>query len=361
MAGAELDVGAFAGRVDLSKRWLDTEIYEALLKPIVTMSSTAICTPSDDATQVGKRIWARVREFKDTHAPHSEAFSRTSMQGFAAAYGDWRNRHPRRKIPTISFLAPLEAADVGWELVQRSARNVRSMEFLFWGLGILGWVATIYSDMRICRYCFRWSVPGSPFCFLHSQSRYASDRAGKAYVRYRAGAKVLALAQTRGVEIRHDDSISTRGNHRQILAEHLFFQSSQEGFANELRECLQFLPRVLKSVGGKRVISLPDDQLLKRVRERMNPMEWVPQALLSNALLEENILLLEEERTPGRPEGKRTESLTRMTERAKSMFGNGSRITDVATALKQNLSTVSNWTHRFEDVRCAYKNGHKAG
>lgn len=357
MAGAELDVGAFVGSVDPSKRWLDTEIYGALLKPIVVMTNTAICTPSDHATQVGKLIWARVRDFKNTHAPHSEAFNRTSMQGFAAAYGDWRSQHPRRKIPTISFLAPLEAADVGWELVQRSTRNVKSMEYLFWGLGILGWVATIYSDMRICRYCFRWSVPGSPFCFLHTQSTFVSD-GKKAYVRYRAGARVLALSKKRAVQIRRDDPVIDSSYWRTILAEYLFFQSPQIEYENEMRELLLSSPRVMNLIGGRRTLHLPDGHLLKRVRERLNPMEWMPQALLFDVLLAENVLLLDEERRkPGRPRGERSEGLLRMTERAKLMLESGARLTDVAIALKQSTTTISNWTRRFEDVRHSYQIG----
>jgi hypothetical protein len=359
MAGGEIDIGSFIGEVDLdlSKRWLNSDAYQALLAPIIAITNVTIGSPSDDGNQIGKLVWTRIREFNNLQYPRSEAFSRTSLQGFSAAYGYWRAIHPGRKIPAISLRAPLDAATAGWKLVQRGARKKKDIEYLFWGLGILGWVVAIYSDIRICRYCFRWSVPGSPFCFLHTQSNCESGRNGRAYVRYRAGAKLLALAQKRGIQIRFDNPMISQSQRQLLLAQHLFFRLPQNEYANEMKEYLRFSPRVLNSIGGERALFMSDERLLKLVRERLNPMEWFPQALFCQVIFEENILLLEEERKPGRPKVGRNDNLSKTIEKANIMFVNGARVSDVAFALKKKINTVSNWIQRFEDVRRSYEMG----
>ncbi len=355
LAGAEIDSGPFFGEPEISlMRWLDSDSYSALLGPIVKVTDVFIQSPSDNADQVSNEIWACIRRLKKQQPIPSNAFSRISLQGFVAAYKRWTDDQPDIRDKEIFISSPLDAATVGWELVQHAAQHNDRLESLFWGLGILGWVTTIYSELRICRYCFRWSVPGSPFCFAHTQSMPAAESGGKGYVRYRIGAKVFALAQQRGIQIQHDRSIVDDRYRQTLLAEYLFFNLPSDSDGVDLRQALHKSPRVLGLLGGIRVLSMSNKRLFRLVREQLNPMEMFPSALILNVSLAENIFSLEEEKKPGRPSGKRTKRQLMMIDKATSMFKDGARPSEVAAKLKVTRTAVSNWIRRYEEVRCAY-------
>lgn len=354
LAGAEIDTGALRDKGVASIRWLDSDSYKTLLKLIVMVTDVIIQSPSDNADQVANKIWGEIRRLKKQQPVPSNAFGRTSLQGFVAAYKRWIDDRPDLRPQEIFLSAPLDAATVGWKLVEHSARHNGRTESLFWGLGILGWVATIYSGMRICRYCFRWRIPGSPFCFAHTQSMSTPESGGKAYDRYRVGAKVLSLSKQRGVKIRLDRSILDETYWRTLLAEYLFFNLPTETDGADLRQVLQMSPRVLSLLGGIRALSMSNKRLSRLVREKLNPMEMLPSALILNVMLAENIFALEEERKPGRPSGERTKRMLKMTDMAKSMFKDGASLSEVAAKLKVARTVVSNWIRRYDDVRCAY-------
>lgn len=355
MAGAEIDTGCAWDDLDIrSKRWLDRDSYVALLEPIINVIGIAIQAPSEDAEKTKMKIWRLIEECEKELHVTSNPFVETSLIGFVCAYADWIKNHPDRVALKISQLDPLGAVTVGWYLVQRAALNNGSIEAFSWGLGILGWVATIYSKMRTCRYCFRWSVPNSPFCFKHTQSLSDKGNGGKAYMGYRAGLKTLELANKRGIKVRYKPSLVDNMYWRGVLGEYLFFNIPSEDNSIELRQVLGEAPRVLNLLGGKQVLLLADKHLFQKVREQINPMELHTATLITNIPLAEKLLSLEEDRKPGRPAGKRIQRLAKMIEKAKLMFSRGLRPSEVAVKLRVSKSTVSNWISRYDDVRYAY-------
>lgn len=347
LSGAEIDFWIHA-------RWLDWDVYAELVNPVIKATGADIQANSD-AKRIGEIIWSQIRELKTRTLPESNAFVRCSINGFHAAYSNWRLKHQSRRLKTISPALPLESASVGWELIRQAARKDGVVEYLFWGLGILGWVSTIYSDMKVCRYCFRWSVPGSPFCFLHSQSKSIAGDVGHAYSRNRAGGRVFKAARHMNMEVRQAFSAIDDVYQRTVLAEFLFFNTLSEEEGVELRRALLDAPHVLTALGGKRILSLVNNKLFDLVRNRINPMELFPISLIYNVMLAERLMNIEAQRKAGRPKGKRNESSNVMLEKAIELFKLGNRPVDVALILGVSRSAVSNWIGRYDEVRCAYE------
>lgn len=79
-------------------------------------------------------------------------------------------------------------------------------------------------------------------------------------MRYRIGAKVLALAQQRGIQIQHDRSIVDNRYWQTLLAEYLFFNLPSENDEVDLRQALHKSPRVLSLLGGIRVLSMSNER-----------------------------------------------------------------------------------------------------
>lgn len=372
-AGAEIDTGIFFDEAVLDpafhelpeeekkpvlermeifrSRFLDTEGYSALLQPIIKITGVVIQSPSDDAIKVGADIWTKCLLLKKQLSLGSNAFNKTSMNGFAGAYSEWKVKQ-KNKYPPISIANPLPAARIGWEMIQNCANHDRIDESLFWGLGILGWVTTIYSTLSVCKYCFRWSVAGSPFCYMHTQSLGAST--GCKYVRYRKAKIIKELADKRNLQIRPSPSLFDGMYRSMVLAELLFFNVPNENDILWLRYSLEQSPRVLNLLGGASVLSLPDHELFNNVRQKINPMEYIPAALTVNIPMAENLLTLDEELSKPKA-NRRSERVSQLIEKAILMFNDRAKPTDVAAKLGVSRSTVSNWINRYPAVHAAYR------
>lgn len=327
--------------------------YTKLLLPIIELTGFLFDSELESESTVSGKIWKRIQKIEKQNRK-CKASRRASLQTFTVSYDDWRKLRLGRKTEKINFSDPLYAATIGWNLVKRASSPNGNMDQLLWGLGLIGWVAVVYIQLRICQFCFRWAVPDSLFCFRHSQSTSLGISRSKAYSQYRKGREVYELIKKDGRFLPTTDSEEFAFiQSRLVLADYLFFNhpSAEEG--NELRELLQSFPGVLRRLGEEEHIAkMKDVDFFTHVRKTINPL-FLSIELWGMMLVMAEIYFLYEdqipERTRGRPQ--KVELRKQIIDLAKS----GLKPSEVALKLEMSKSSLSNWISRCDDVKRAFQ------
>lgn len=352
--GALLDTASLPNWKEFGHtNWIDTEIYCALLKPVIEITELNIEVPLADGDLIGNEVWQKLRKLKQEYSDKPcNAFVRTSIQGLCSEFADWKDKPLAIRNSTINLYDPLKAADLGWSLIELGSKVKKYFpDSLFWGLALLGWVYTLYCHIEVCPLCFRWTVPGSKYCFMHSQSNSIGSHigAGKAFIQYRKGFTTLKLANKQRLIIKKPCSIVDASYSDAILAEYLFFNNPSEMEISDIAYALTTCPRVLEKLGGNNILSMSSLQLLEFIRTEINPIEFFPTELALNILYYEKILELESVK-PGRPKGELTYKTQTNIKEYSEMSKKGMRKASIAEALGISKSTLSNWISRYPSI-----------
>ena len=352
--GALLDTASLLnGKEFVHTNWIDTESYCALLKPVIEITEINIDVPSADGDLIGQEIWQKLRNLKKEYSDKPcNAFVRTSIQGFCSEFSDWKDKPLSIRNSSLNLYDPLKAANIGWSLIELASKTKKYFpNSLFWGLALLGWVYQLYCHIDSCPLCFRWTVPGSKYCFMHSQSNAIGLHVGptKAFIQYRKGVATLKLANKQRLIIKKPDSIFDVSYSDAILAEYLFFNNPTEMDISDIAYALTTCPRVLEKLGGNDILSMGSTQLFEYTRTEINPIEFFPIELALNILFYEKILELESVKA-GRPKGKLSHKTQDKIQEYIEMSKKGMRKASIAEALKISKSTLSNWIRRYPSI-----------
>ena len=337
---------------NLSYPLINQDEYIKLLLPIIELTGFQFDSELESESAISEKIWKRIQKIEKQNR-ECNASRKVSLQTFTVSYNEWRKLRLGRKTEKISFSDPLYAATIGWDLVKRASSPNGNMDQLLWGLGLLGWVAVVYIQLRICQFCFRWAVPDSIFCFRHSQSTSLGISRSEAYSQYRKGREVDELIKKDGRYSPTSDSEEFAFiQSRLVLADYLFFNHPSAEDGSELRELLQSAPSVLRRLGGEHIAQLNNMDLFTHVRKTINPL-FLSIELWGMMLVMAEIYFSYEdqisERTRGRPQ--KIELRKQIIDLAQS----GLKPSEVALKLKMSKSSLSNWISRCDDVKRAFQ------
>jgi hypothetical protein len=350
--GVEIDVGSMP---ELNGTALIYSVaYCELMKPLLKITGIKLENSSEDGDLVAQSIWKCLLAIKKQSIIGCDAFLRYSINGLCAAYFDWNEKPAHLKNMPISNQDPLKAAKIGWSLIVGYSQNSKNSNELFWGLALLGWVNTIYSNTRKCPYCFRWSYPGSKLCIKHSQSKSLNLSKGTAYIQYRRGRNTFKHAATSKIHIKHEFSLADPLQWRGILASYLFFNMPDQQDADDLQNVLDMCPLVFRALKGKRFLNLSIKERFEYLRRYLNPLEFLPIALAEQVFLAERILSIEL-RLAGRPTGTKSVETKKLVQDCIGMANQGMRKAEISRKLKVSKSTISNWIIRYTEVRLAFE------
>lgn len=338
---------------NLSYPLINQDEYTKLLLPIIELTGFQFDSKFESESTVSGKIWKRIQKIEKQNR-ECKASRRVPLQTFTVSYDEWRKLRLGRKTERINFSDPLYTATIGWDLVKRASSPNGNMDQFLWGLGLIGWVAVVYIQLRVCKFCFRWAVPDSLFCFQHSQSTSLGISRSEAYSQYRKGREVYELIKKDGRYSPTTDSEEFAFiQSRLVLADYLFFNHPSAEECSELRELLQSAPSVLQRLGGEEHIAKMNDlDLFTHIRTTINPL-FLSIELWGMMLVMAAIYFSYEDQIPERARGRPQKVVLRkqIIDLAKS----GLKPSEVASKLEMSKSSLSNWIKRCVDVRKSFQ------
>lgn len=256
------------------------------------------------------------------------------------------------KVPSFNRANPRTLARFGLWLIQTgAAQSAQAWERRMWGLCLIGCSWCEIASFHFCRLCFRRAWPGRQHCEEHSQGRTDEVTRSAAYRRYRIAKKVLAVAESRGLSIAHRSSPEELLEFQKVALLLLLWPSlhqyDDDGAFH--RFTLTMAPRVLARLGGWEALKLEYAELMKRLRNHIDPHEWWDGVWPSKIIAAEQWLELEAEVARGsRGVGKKTESAL---ERALDYARAGKSRREIATLLGVSASTLRQWVRRYPELK----------
>ncbi|WP_459720250.1 helix-turn-helix domain-containing protein [Paraburkholderia sp. 2C] len=194
-----------------------------------------------------------------------------------------------------------------------------------------------------CYFCFRHARHGHRYCFAHSQSiEFEGTRAQKARRYYLGKETAVTLGwDRRKPAIEVHDEVETMPS---LIARHLWGTSTRgDGrIFKHIRKRLSDSPSVRRMLGDR--IPRANATLEALLRDKLDPLELLPQAWPEKIALAERWLSSESYQTPGtRPESR---ALTEKIKRAECLASKGMSLAQIARALGCSSATIRSWCAR---------------
>ncbi|UCV28159.1 helix-turn-helix domain-containing protein [Ferribacterium limneticum] len=353
---ATLDVGAEVSY----ERWefpelrnrpiADTGCYQALVQPLVHLLDQTLETPSMRAEPARILVWRKLRVLgRHRHPDLWRLLVEDGQVSDPVQEYHQMQQTVQSSLATIVPMSPILAARHGYKLIwQTDHHHLEQLERLLWGLALIGWSAHHWKQVATCELCFRFTRPGSRFCYEHTQSQTQGSERSAAYRRYRLGRKVHHLAEQRGkLEFLRGNLMLREARRRLALSDVIFeWEYEAHAVADELRtlhDMLSVAPCVLRKLDTG-VLNLDFETLTEILRETLDPYHWDPMHWGLTILQAELWFSLEEESAPG----KRGHGLAAQVkiDQAKGLINQGVGRSQIARELGVSPSAVSKWIAR---------------
>lgn len=372
---------------ELKRRtYLDRDVYVSLVSPLVSALNIDIEEYGSRADLIASLVWKRLR-----HKAMKEQFSVwSSITADKTAISLMRNLQEAGYAGRDLFGEsdqPRELTIISG-IAMKLVRSVNAGRFdlvsVLYGLALIGAIKLLIGQ-KGCALCFRRTWPGRKLCSEHSQSRTDKSDRSRVYMNYRIGRKAKQLAIERGqveklqgnaiLRARENElamaDILFNSQHTPVLLEHdenchvLEVEPSESGWDSNLvnasfhssevdRDILVFIlgqkcPLTLRFIGGDSVLNYGYAELLKILRNKIDPFEWVDHAWGVKLFACELWLQLEAEVAPGeRGLGKKSQL---RIEKAIKLAGTGMSKAQIALSLGVSPSTISKWLDRNPELR----------
>lgn len=328
----------------------DAGCYMALVQPLTQLLVQDLEAPSMRAEPARILIWRKLRMLGRRSHPDLWRLLAEDCQVSDPVQEYHQMQHASQtSVATTVPMSPVLAARHGYKLLWQTDRSdLDQVQRLLWGLALIGWSAHHWEQVATCELCFRFTRPGSRFCYEHTQSQTQDSERSAAYRRYRLGRKVHQLAEQRGkLEFLRGNSMLREARRRLALSDVIFeWEYEADAVADEfenLHDMLNLSPRVLGKLEPG-ALDLDFETLTEILREILDPYHWDPMLWGLTILQAEFWFSLEEESAPG----KRGRGVTAQEQirRAKALAQQGLRKSQIARELGISASTISQWVAR---------------
>lgn len=193
-----------------------------------------------------------------------------------------------------------------------------------------------------CKLCFRHAPHGHPYCFAHSQAKaFQGTKAQKArrYYLGRKTARELGWDRRRPVIQAHAEFEIPN-----LIARHLWgtLPRGEAGLFKRIRKQLASSPNVRQLLDGP--IPRGNAALDALLRDKLDPLELLPEAWPEKIALAERWFLCELRQAPG--ERGRSQALDAKLQRAERLASKGMSVGQIAKALGCTTATIRSWRAR---------------
>jgi hypothetical protein len=193
-----------------------------------------------------------------------------------------------------------------------------------------------------CQLCFRHALHGHQYCFMHSQAiEFDGTKAQKARRHY--------LGKMTAHELNWNRRKPVIRAHREIdtpilIARHLWGSSPhrERSLFNRIRRGLAGSPNVQQLLGKQ--IPQENGALDALLRDKLDPLELLPEAWPEKIALAERWLSCEQRQTPS-VRGK-SQALDAKIKRAERFASKGMSLEQIAKALGCSIATIRSWCSR---------------
>lgn len=238
-------------------------------------------------------------------------------------------------------------------LSEASARRRWPTEDDLLALACVGAAVRALKEMQACGSCFRWAVPGLPYCHLHGLARVDGSGKGQEKERqrhYEAARRVADCGAWPPTGLPRDFARITTNRLPQLVARILW----RTELPDELRT-VRALEEKLTRLADVAPMSKPSESkdVFDQLRETWDPFEYRPSMWQDKLIAMEKWHKLAIQRAPGR-RGPSRQKVEVQIRRAEGLAERGFSKSLIADSLQVSRATVSRWLNIREGRQLAY-------
>lgn len=229
-------------------------------------------------------------------------------------------------------------------LSEASARRRRPTEHDLLALACVGAAVRALKEMQACGSCFRWAVPGLPYCHLHGLAGVDGSGKGKGKAKerqrqYEAARRVADCGAWPPRGLPRDFARITTNRLPQLVARILW----RTELPDELRT-VRALEQKLALLADAVPMSKPSESkdVFDQLRETLDPFEYRPSMWHDKLIALERWNTLAVQRAPGR-RGPSRQKVEVQIRRAEGLAERGFSKSLIADSLQVSRATVSRW------------------
>lgn len=245
---------------------------------------------------------------------------------------------------------PFVLLQASYQALAANRRHVGASESDAHALALFGMAGFSLLTMQGCEMCFRWAMIGHRYCAEHSLSAEASGSRLERQARHQSGRRAMVEFHYRLKELPRRFTEGASARQRAFMVSRVLWGTQVPGedtVASKVAAFLTAYPRTFAHVTkGEQPQSQP---LFEKLRERLDPLEFVPGNWRTKIRAAETWFRAVERRTPGARRGGRKSRL-RIIDAFFLVRDFGASKSEIADQLGLHPSTISHWLrHRADE------------
>lgn len=363
ICGAEVDYWPLDYPELKNKRYLDAQLYSALLPRIVKYTQVDLEAYGCRSDLVFNLIFRRIRKDARNHDNLRWWKYLTTEKSINTLLNDFQKSSfilSNSQAPVFSRIQIHTIAKYGIWLINCETDDPKQDSLaMLWGLALIGVTKYLWDKQGVCEFCYRWTWPGRRFCEEHSQSQSDTTNRSRNYMNYRTGKKAHELIKKHKLvekvqgEIMLKQAISATAMCDLLFPEYLDEEvkaAEKDMIFHALSQC----PYVLRRIREQLIIAYEDfinmeyGLLISHLRKVLDPYELSSKGWALKIFAAEIWFAAERKVSPGvRKNGKKA---TARIAAAKKLAALGFTKAEIARKLKISPSTISKWIKRKSEI-----------